>query len=100
MKSVFDTNILSDMLAGVPGTREEYLRASEPAISIVSFIELIVGLRPLGREEEARKLLTLFRVHPVEERIAEEAIDIRIQRRGLKFPDALIWATARATGPG
>ena len=46
VKALFDTNILIDYLRGVEAARQELGRYSAKAISIVSWMEVMVGTRP------------------------------------------------------
>lgn len=95
MKPVFDTNILIDYLLGKQPAREELARYRTARIAVVTWIEVMVGV---GEKEEAtvREFLNSFETIPVNERVAETAVQIRRQHR-LRLPDALIWASAKTT---
>jgi predicted nucleic acid-binding protein len=43
VKALFDTNILVDYLNAVPEARTEFQRYTEKAISIVTWLEVMVG---------------------------------------------------------
>ena len=94
VKALFDTNILVDYLNAVPEARTEFQRYSEKAISIITWMEVMVGV---NRDLEAptRKFLNSFDIVPVDEQIAERAVGLRRSHR-IKLPDAVIWATAQA----
>jgi hypothetical protein len=90
---VFDTNILVDFLDGVDGAHREMAIASDHRISIVTWMEMLVGARTLQREQEMRKFLDRFTTIDLTPGICERAVMIRRSRR-LKLPDAIILATA------
>ena len=94
VKALFDTNILVDYLNAVPEARTELQRYTEKAISIVSWMEVMVGA---GGDLEAptRNFLNSFDVVVVDQQIAKRAVGLR-RRHRIKLPDAVIWATARA----
>lgn len=50
VKVVLDTNILIDFLGGVQQARDEIARHSEPAISVMSWMEVLVGVDPASSE--------------------------------------------------
>ena len=93
--AVFDTNILIDHLKGVPSAIAALSLPSAPAISIITWIEVLAGVNPLS-EVAARTLLGFFVVLPVTVEIAERAANIRRTTR-LKLPDAIILATAQVS---
>ncbi|MEX0784566.1 MAG: type II toxin-antitoxin system VapC family toxin [Dehalococcoidia bacterium] len=95
MRAVFDTNILVDIIQGVPEAREELRRYRDPSASVVTWIELMVGARAINDEEPARRLLNRLDIRPLTPEVAEQATTVRLVTR-LKLPDAVIWATARA----
>ena len=93
VKALFDTNILVDYLNAVPEARAELQRYSEKAISIVTWMEVMVGA---GGDLEAptRNFLSSFDVVPVDQQIADRAVSLRRSHR-IKLPDAIVWATAQ-----
>ena len=94
VKALFDTSILVDYLNAVPKARSELQRYTEKAISIITWMEVMVGA---GGDLEAptRNFLNSFEVIAVDRQIAERAVGLRRGRR-IKLPDAVIWATAQA----
>jgi predicted nucleic acid-binding protein len=94
VKALFDTNILVDYLNAVPESRTELQRYTEKAISIITWIEVMVGADP-NVEAATRNFLNGFDVVAVDEHIAERAVALRRNHR-IKLPDAVIWATAQA----
>ena len=96
VKALFDTNILIDYLNAVPQARTELRRYREKAISIITWMEVMVGA---SRDLEAttRGFLGGFDIVAVDEPIAERAVDLRRNHR-IKLPDAIVWATAQAHG--
>ena len=93
VKALFDTNILVDYLNAVPEARTELQRYSEKAVSIITWMEVMVGA---SRELEAatRRFLSDFDIVAVDKQIAERAVSLRRNHR-VKLPDAVIWATAQ-----
>jgi predicted nucleic acid-binding protein len=94
--ALFDTNILIDYLNGRPQARDEIARFEAPAISIITWMEVMAGAAP-DLVEPTRRFLEGFEVISLDDAIAEQAVDLRKTHR-VKLPDAVIWATARATG--
>jgi len=97
MKALFDSDILIDYLVGEAEAEVELKRYSERLISIVSWSEVMVGADSEEQQTKCREFLAAFTVVPFDEKIAEEAARIRRDTR-IKLPDAIIWATAKATG--
>ena len=93
MKAVIDTNILVDFLQGLPAAETELALYRDPAISIVTWIEVMVGMTP-DTERAVRTFLDSFELLAVDELVAECAVKLRKARR-IKLPDAIIWATAQ-----
>jgi predicted nucleic acid-binding protein len=96
MKSLFDTNIIIDALNGHAAARTEIKAYPDAAISVVTYVEVMAGTFP-HNEEAARALLLGFKVVDADVDIADYAVILR-QERGLSLTDALIVATAQATG--
>jgi predicted nucleic acid-binding protein len=97
VKAVFDTNILVDYLKGVRAAKEELDRYRVRQISIITFIEVMVGAENAAEESAIRGFLATFEVLELSAEIAQEAISIRKELR-LKIPDAIVYATARTQG--
>lgn len=93
--AVFDTCILIDYLLGIEAARETIARYEAPAISIVTWMETLVGA---ADEEEAATIgqfLDRFERIGVTDALAEQAVALR-RRYRIRLPDAIIWATAKA----
>ncbi len=97
MRAVFDTNILVDYLNGVEAAKEELALYDTRLISIVTFIEVMVGCKDAEEEKAVRGFLVAFNALDVSAEIAEEAVSLR-RRFRLKIPDAIVYATARTQG--
>lgn len=96
VKALFDTNILIDYLNAVPEVREELDRYKERAISIITWMEVMVGAE-VRLEAPTRSFLDDFETIGLDARIAEKAVALRRERR-IKLPDAVIWASAQVNG--
>jgi predicted nucleic acid-binding protein len=96
MKAILDTNVLIDYLSGYKEAEKEISLYREPAISIISWMEVWVGV---DKEEEPiiQSFLSSFEIVQVSLEIAEEAIALR-KKFKLKLPDAIIWASATHKG--
>lgn len=92
MKAVFDTNILIDHLNGFPEAMEELERYSERLISIITWMEVMVGAKSEQGSVE-RRFLNGFRVIGLDEAVATRGVALR-QTYRLKLPDAIVYATA------
>ena len=97
MNAVFDTNILIDYLNGSQKARRELDSFETVHISLVSWMEVLVGAEEGDEESEIREFLRRFEVYPVDAGVAERALDIR-RRKKMRLPDAIIWATAQRLG--
>lgn len=93
MRALFDTNILIDYLNGIDAAREEIERYREPLISLVSWMEVMVGARP-EEEPAIRDFLQQFELVPLDAAVAEAAERIRREHR-VRLPDAIVWASAQ-----
>jgi len=97
MKAVVDTNILIDYLSGSEKAKQELDSFEELYISVITWMEILVGAQEGDEESEIREFLRRFRVHLVDAGVAERAVEIR-RREKIRLPDAIIWATAQQLG--
>ena len=76
VKALFDTNILIDFLNAIPRAREEIALYQDKAISIVTWMEVLVGAPPTV-ERATRDFLAGFDVIGLDGKIAqrEEYLD-------------------------
>lgn len=93
VKALFDTNILIDYLNAAPEARDELGRHDDPAISIVTWMEVLVGAPP-ETEAATRVFLDGFTLVELDGDVAARAVSLRRAHR-MKLPDAVIWATAQ-----
>lgn len=94
MRALFDTNILVDYLNGVEAAQSELDRYRERLISVITWMEVLVGAHGPEEEDVIEMFLRDFRVVDITRGVARDAIEIR-QTERLRVPDAIIWATAR-----
>lgn len=90
----FDSNILIDALSGYPPAYSEIARIGRPAISRITWTEV------LSKERGAtlniiERFLSGFIVDEVDAEIAAHAAALRRERPKLKLPDAIILASAQ-----
>lgn len=94
---LLDTCILIDHLNGLAEATSFLRSVEDPAISQITWIEVMVGARGEVEDRALRSLLRTFEVLSVDEDVAEAAVRLRRARR-LKVPDAIILATAQIHG--
>lgn len=94
MRAVFDTCILIDYLKGVDAAKAELRRFEGPQISLLTWMEVLVGTTNPQEESLLRRFLGDFEVVELTKNIAEAAVRIRRSSR-IRLPDAVIWATAK-----
>lgn len=92
VKAVFDTNILIDFLNAIPEAREELSRYDKKFISIVSWMEVMIGT-DAQVEARTRAFLGNFTIIELQKDVATRAVELRKEYR-MKLPDAIIWASA------
>ncbi|RDU97526.1 type II toxin-antitoxin system VapC family toxin [Trinickia dinghuensis] len=92
VKALFDTNILIDYLGGVAAAKKELARYEERAISVITWMEVLVGT-PVDDQAAIRSWLSSFHVIGLDSEIASRAVEIR-KRRRIRLPDAIVWASA------
>jgi predicted nucleic acid-binding protein len=97
LSELFDTNILIDHLNGIKRATKEIQASADPAISVITWIEVMTGAANKAQEAILRAFLTNFECLPVTNAVAERAAENRRVRR-IKVPDAIILATAETAG--
>ena len=96
MTGLFDTCILIDYLNAVEAARDELALHREKHISVITWMEVLVGATP-DTEVGTRGFLNRFRLIEIGATIREEAVQLRRVHR-IKLPDAIIWASAKTHG--
>ena len=93
--ALFDTNILIDLFSGRVEAKQA-LEAYPPqnAISLISWMEVMVGAKKYHQEHRTCIALSAFNIIGVSQDIAERSVNIR-QEYGMALPDAIILATAQ-----
>lgn len=91
---LLDTTILVDLYRGVDDARAFLEGMTDPCVSVVTWMEVVVGAKDQDEERLLRRLLDSYITHGVTAQVVEETVRIRRAKR-LKLPDAIIWATAR-----
>ena len=89
----FDTNILIDYLNGIELAKAELDRYTDKAISVITWMEVMVGATA-ETEETLRGFLNSFIRLPIDEAVSNVAVGLR-QRHKIKLPDAIVWASAQ-----
>jgi hypothetical protein len=97
VNELFDTNILIDHLNGVSKATREITRSNNPAISVITWIEVMTGAASSSEKAILRAFLLNFQYLEMTREVAERAAAIRRTKR-LKMPDAIILATAETAG--
>ncbi len=94
MKALLDTNILIVYLNGAKQAKKEIAQYTYPAISIITWMEVMVGVKA-SEKDQIESFLSSFDLTSIDRNIAEIAAHIR-QTRAIKIPDAIIWASAKS----
>lgn len=97
MKAVIDSDILIDYLQGVREAKLEISRYTKPLYSIISWMEIMCGAHDEHERLAARTLFASMTQVDLSQNIAEIAVVERMRQK-LKFPDAVILATADSEG--
>lgn len=92
MVNIFDTNILIDYLNGVEASILEIEDCDSKAISIITWMEVLVGV---SEHEQGliKDFLSNFKIINIDENIGQIAVSVR-QKYKIRLPDAVILATA------
>ena len=97
MRALIDTNILIDYLSGVEPARQELSRFDRPSISWITWMEVLVGASNRREMQQLKSFLSGFQLVAIDRSVSELAVTIRRERR-IALPDAIIQASAQATG--
>ena len=85
--------ILVDYLNAVLPARNELLLYQEKAISVITWMEVMVGANE-NNAEGTKTFLDNFLLIELDDAIAKQAVMLRKDHR-IKLPDAIIWASAQ-----
>ena len=94
VKALFDTNILIDYLNGIKFAEKELSLYENKAISVITWMEVMVGTNEKTEAGTRDWLRSAFTVIPLSETISNIAVIIRKSHK-IKLPDAIIYATAQ-----
>lgn len=97
VSALFDTNILVDYLNGIEQAKKELDRYADKAISLITWMEVMVGATP-ETEAITRSFLHGFVNLPVNGQVGDAAVALRKKKHKIKLPDAIVWATAQVNG--
>ena len=97
MRALFDTNILIDYLNGVKAAEKELARYATPIVSIITFMEVLIGCENEEEEKAVRKFLNGFEIIHLDQEIAESTVLLR-RKHKMRLPDAVVWASAISLG--
>ena len=94
---LIDTNILIDYLCGIEAARDELALHVEPAISAITWMEILVGASDERESARLKWFLSGFPRIAIDDAVSELAVAIRREFR-IRLPDAIVWASARRIG--
>lgn len=97
MRALFDTNIIIDYLNGDERAKTEISLYKECWISIITYIEVLVGVSESNQYDIIKKYLLSFNIIEVEANVSNITIELR-KKYKLKVPDAIILASAEKIG--
>ena len=90
----FDSSILIDLLNGDARAKAEIDRVELPAISRISWIEVMSKVPP-ERDRLMESFFADFSMDEVSQEISRKAAMLRLDRPKLKLPDAVVLASAQ-----
>lgn len=93
VKVLLDTNILIDYLNGLTPAKIVFDRYSDKAISLITWMEVMIGTSTENRDA-TKQFLATFELLAIDDTVAAQAVVLR-QTHKIKLPDAIIWATAQ-----
>jgi hypothetical protein len=97
VNAVIDTNVLVDYLRGIPQARRELAHYQRPAISLITWMEILIGASTDAEERVLRTFLQRFEALAITDAVGDRAVQLRRAHR-IRLPDAIIWATAEVAG--
>ena len=97
VKALFDTSILIDYLNGVMIAKQEFDLYEDKAISVITWMEIMVGVNNTQKTETEIWLENVFTVIGMNDETSHRAVEIR-KEMGVKLSDAIIFGTAKSTG--
>ncbi len=99
-RTLVDTDILIDVTRGMESSirsLQTYAERSEPAISVVTQLELLIGSRDKAELQKIERFIARFEVLWIDPLISSQSVNLIRQYRlshGLLLADSLIAATA------
>ena len=81
MRAVVDTNILVDYLGGIESARDELALYASPSISLITWMEVLVGARNDAEAAKLRAFMARFERIAIDEDVSERAVEIRRARK-------------------
>lgn len=94
--AVFDTNILIDLFNNrIEAANAIESAASHRTISLITWMEVMVGARRHGHEAKTAAVMGAFEIIDITREIVERSVLLR-EKHGMKLPDAIILATAQS----
>ena len=93
VKVLLDTNIVIDYLNGIAQAKEVFDRYADKAISLITWMEVMIGTTAENRDA-TKQFLATFELLAIDDVVAARAVVLR-QSHKIKLPDAIIWATAQ-----
>lgn len=94
VEALLDTNILIDLLNGLPDAIAAVEAFDVAGISIIAYIEVLAGIKDAEESKKIEHWLSTFKLYQIDNEIAHLAINIR-KKSKIKLPDALILGTAQ-----
>ncbi|WP_206196897.1 type II toxin-antitoxin system VapC family toxin [Zooshikella ganghwensis] len=96
MKALFDTCILIDYLNGIEDAKHEFQLYEDKAISVITWMEVMVGTTEETEALTKQWLESAFMVIGVNQRVSEAAVTYRKEKR-VKLPDAIIYSSSKCS---
>ena len=94
VRALFDTCILIDYLNGIEEAKNELERFEQKAISVITWMEVMVGANEFNESKTQHWLNRVFEIIGLSEAVASEAVRVRKEKK-VKLPDAIIYASAK-----